>query len=129
MSFTYAMAQLGYWTAFHAICLCWGIVFPFHYRRIKKEDKVKYVHITTVLLALLLPTIPALLHLKDGYTMTDTPTTLCTGRNGDVTYFALILPSSCGIAVSTLAFVIISWTVLKVRFLILNCTSACINLQ
>ena len=78
------------------------------------EGKIKYVHITTVLLGLLLPTIPALMHLKDGYTMTDTPTTLCTGRNEAVTYFALILPSSCLIATSSTALVIIFWKILKV---------------
>ena len=75
---------------------------------------MKYVHITTVLLALFLPTIPALLHLKHGYTMTDTPTTVCTGRDAAVTFFTLILPASILLAVATSMLVIIFWTILKV---------------
>ena len=78
------------------------------------EGKLKYIHLTTIFLGLFLPTLPALLHLKDGYTITDSPTTLCTGRNKDITFFALVFPSSVLIAISTAACVIIFWNVLKV---------------
>ena len=101
--------------AFHAIGLCWGILFPFHFRQMKTEQKLKYYHITTVLLALVLPAFPALIHLRDGYTIADTPTTLCVGRNVAVTFFALILPLSGLMAVATSALIIMFWKILKVN--------------
>ena len=111
---TYGEAQLGYWVAFHAIGLCWGIVFPVHFRLMKTGKKLKYYHITTVLLALILSAFPALIHLHDGYSMGNSPTTLCIGRNVAVTFFALILPLSGLIAVATSALIIMFWKIFKV---------------
>jgi hypothetical protein len=111
---TYGQAQLGYWVAFHAISLCWAIVFPFHFRRMKTEGKLKYFHIVTVLIALLFPTLPALINLHDGYTMADTPTTICIGRNVDVIFLALVLPLCVLIAVAASALIITFWKILKV---------------
>ena len=113
--YTYGEAQLGYWTAFHAIGLCWGIIFPFHFRQMKTGQKLKYYHIMTVLLALILPAFPALIHLHDGYSMGYSPTTLCFGRNVAVTLFALILPLSGLMAVATSTLIIVFWKILKVR--------------
>ena len=89
----YLLLQLTLWSTFHALGLCWGIAFPFHYRRFKIEGKVKYIHITTVALGLVLPTIPALAPLVDGYTVTlsliDSGT--CGARNVEITFFTTIL--------------------------------------
>ena len=83
----YGLVQLVLWITFHAISLCWGILFPFHFRQMKLTKKLKYVHISTVLVALLLPIIPALLLLfKDGYVIIDTPTTFCAGRSLEYTF-------------------------------------------
>ena len=110
----YGLAQLVLWVTFHAVSLCWGILFPFHFRRMKADKKLKYIHITTVLSALLLPTIPALLLLKDGYVIIDTPTTFCAGRSAAHTFYALILPLSIMLAIATSAFIIMLWILLKV---------------
>ena len=112
---TYGQAQLGYWVAFHAISLCWAIVFPFHFRRMKAEGKLKYFHIVTVLIAMLFPTLPALINLRDGYIMADRPTTLCIGRNVDIIFFALVLPLCVLIAVAISALIIMFWKILKVH--------------
>ena len=77
--------------------------------------KLKYFHITTVLMALFFPTLPALINLHEGYTMADTPTTLCIGRSVAVTFFALIFPLSILIAVATSALIIMFWKILKVK--------------
>ena len=122
----YGQAQLGYWVAFHAVELCWGIAFPLHFRQMKTERKLKYFHITTVLLAVLLPTLPALINLHEGYTMADTPTTVCFGRSVTVTFFALILPLSVLIAVATSAMIITFWKILKVHFHKFSSHSVCI---
>ena len=80
----------------------------------KTDKKLKYIHTSTVLVALILPAIPALLLLKDGYVIIDTPTTFCAGRSPEYTFYALILPLSVLLAVATSAFIIILWTLIKV---------------
>ena len=115
MVYVYGVLQLNIWAMFHALGLCWGIAFPFHYRRFKLEDKIKYIHIVTVTIALLLPTVPALLYLKSGYAALFTPTRVCTGRSLAVTYFAFLLPSSIVLATMTFALGVVFWTILKVR--------------
>ena len=81
----------------------------------KAEGKLKYFHIATVLIALLFPTLPALINLRDGYIIADTPTTLCIGRNVDIIFFALVLPLCVLIAVATSALIIMFWKLLKVN--------------
>ena len=89
---------------------------PFHFTFgvMKTGKTLKYYHITTVLLALILPTLPALIHLYDGYTIGNSPTTVCLGRNVAVTFFALILPLSGLIAVASSALIILFGKILKV---------------
>ena len=113
--FTYGLAQLGLFILFHAVGLCWGVVFPFHFRKFKAEEKLKYIHVTTVLIALFLPTVPALLHLEKGYGIASSPTTICFGRSVAVTFFSLILPLSVVLAITTSVFVIIFWIIFKVQ--------------
>ena len=114
MVYVYGVLQLNIWAMFHALGLCWGLVFPFHYRTFKAEGKIKYVHIATVIVALLVPTLPALLYLKSGYAALFTPTRVCTGRSLTVTYFAFLLPSSIILATTTFALGVVFWTILKV---------------
>ena len=115
MVYVYGVLQLNIWAMFHALGLCWGLVFPFHYRTFKAEGKIKYIHIATVIVALLVPTLPALLYLKSGYAALFTPTRVCTGRSLTVTYFAFLLPSSIILATTTFALGVVFWTILKVE--------------
>ena len=112
--FMYGMAQLGIFVLFHAVGLCWGVVFPFHFRKFKAEGKLKYVHIATLLIALLLPLVPALLHLKEGYVVANSPTVICHGRSIDVTFFSFILPMSTILAVATSILTVMFWIISKV---------------
>ena len=113
--YIYGMLQVNIWAMLHALGLSWGIVFPFHYRRFRVEEKIKYIHVVTVVVALLLPIIPALLYLiKDGYGPLFTPTRVCTGRNLNVTYFAFLLPISIILATTTSSLAMVFWTILKV---------------
>ena len=102
------------WVTFHAVSLCWGILFPFHFRRMKADKKLKYIHIITVFAALLLPVFPSLLLLKDGYVFIDTPATFCAGRSPVYTFYALILPLSILLAIATSALIIMLWVIMKV---------------
>lgn len=113
--FTYGLAQLGLFVLFHAGGLCWGVAFPFHFRRFKAQKQIKYIHITTIIATLFLPLVPALLHLDEGYGVANTPSTVCFGRNVAVTYFTLILPLSVILAIATSILVIMFWIIFKVN--------------
>ena len=111
----YLLLQLTLWGTFHTLGLCWSIAFPFHYRRFKTEGRVKYVHGITVVLGLVLPAIPALAALVDGYTVTLSPIDVCGGRNKDITFFTTILPISTLIAASSTVLIILFWIIFKVK--------------
>ena len=111
----YGVFQLTLLVTFHALGLFWSIVFPFHYRRFKLGTKIKYIHITSVILAVVVPIILPLLHLIDGYTIGPNPIIeSCSGRNASLNYFLLILPVSILLAFTSSLFVIVFWTILKV---------------
>ena len=110
----YLLLQITLWGTFHALGLGWSIFFPFQYRRFKAEGRVKYIHIITLILGLVLPAIAALVPLIDGYTIAPTPINNCVGRNGAITFFATILPIIVLIAATTTVGVILFWTIFKV---------------
>ena len=110
----YGLLQIAMWLLFHSGALFWGIVFPFHYRRWKNEGRFKYIHITTVILALLVPTIPAFVNLRFGYAVFSSPTFACQGTNANSTYATLILPFSIIWAISSSMLAITFWTIFKV---------------
>lgn len=112
--FTYGQVQVSMWAFFHATAILIGIAFPFFYRNIKAENKIKYIHITTVVLALVLPAIPSLLHLIDGYTISSSLNVVCAGRNRSITYITVVLPNSVLCALTTAALIITFWKILKV---------------
>ena len=110
----YFLLQITLFMTFHAIGLSWGIIFPFHYRRFKAHGRIKYVHASTLILGLILPAIPALLHLINGYTIDVDLINSCHGRNEQINYFFETLPLSILIALATSVFVILLWKIFKV---------------
>ena len=100
---------------FHTLGMCWSIVFPFHYRRFKTEGRIKYIHAFTVVVGLVLPVIPALLPLIDGYVIIPGQFNFCSGRNIDIIFFAVDFPASILVATSTTMLVIIFWKIYKVN--------------
>ena len=115
IAYSYLSLQITLWGTFHALGLCWGIMFPFHYRRFKTEGRIKYVHVTTVILGLVLPAISALVPLAGGYTITPSPINHCVGRNMAITYFTIILPISILMAASSTVLIILFWIIFKVK--------------
>ena len=111
---SYTFIQISLWRTFHTLGLCWSIAFPFHYRRSKTEVRIKYIHAFTVVLGLVLPAIPALLPLIDGYSIVPGPLNLCLGRNIAITYFTTILPVSILVATSMSLLVFMFWKIFKV---------------
>ena len=93
--------------------LFWGVVFPFSYRQFVNLGRLRYAHAISSILGVILPLLPALVHLKDGYILSINPPYICFGRNGDITFYLVILPLSimlgCGLCLLT----IVLWTMFK----------------
>ena len=104
------------WGGIHAGFVFWGLKYPFNYRMFKISGKIRYAHIISVLLAVVLPLPGALVHLKGGYVITASPSLVCAGRNTDYTYFAFTLPLSVLLVITTCLIALILWTVLKVSY-------------
>lgn len=124
---TYALGQVSLWIVFHAFGLLRGIAFPFFYRRIKEEGALKYIHISTVVIALVFPLVPALLHLIDGYGIAPAPISVCIGRNMAITYYSLVLPVSILFAITTTIFILLSRKLLKVHYMNIIISVMCVK--
>ena len=69
------------------------------------------------MLSPVLPAIPALLPLIDGYVaIFPDPLIFCLGRNSAITYFTMILPVSILVAISTTMLVTILWKIFKINY-------------
>ena len=112
--FNYALMQSTFWVLFHVAALFWGIAFPFHYRQFKDNGYLKYIHVATVAVAILLPLVSALAPLKDGYVPARFPPIVCTAANTDYTFYTLVFPISILLAISTCLLIITFWIILKV---------------
>ena len=116
----YLLAQISSWILFHALGILRGIAFPFLYHKIKTEGKLKYIHITTVMIALILPLVPALLPLIDGYGVIPTSIGICVGRNIVITYFSLVLPFSILFAIASTVLIAVFWRLFKVTTVLVS---------
>lgn len=89
--------------------------YPFSYRVFKISGRIRYAHIISIILALVIPLPGALVHLKGGFVLTASPTVVCAGRSTDYNYYTIVLPLSIVLTITTCLIVLIFWTVLKVR--------------
>ncbi len=100
VTFYYSIEQMCIWAVLHAAFLFWAIYFPFSYRRLQMSGKMRYAHIISVLLALILPLLGALIPLKEGHIIGRNPSYTCFGRNSNYTFYTFILPVSISMAVT-----------------------------
>ena len=112
--FASGLQQLMMFGGSHAVFLFWAVVFPFSFRQLKLSGRMRYAHIISVILGILVPLPAGLTQLKDGYAASFTPTILCVGRNRDYTYYAFVLPSCIIMCTVSCLLVIIIWTIFKV---------------
>ena len=110
----YCTEQVGMWIVLHTTFLFWGVVFPFSYRELRVSGRIRYAHIISVLLALIVPLLGALAPLKDGYVITRNPTLACQGRNSDHTYYTFILPATITLCITSCLLAVTFWTLFKV---------------
>ena len=116
--FYYGLFQLIVWWFCHEVSLFWTIRFPMHARTFETSRRVKYVHITMVVVGLVLPTLPVIVTFTtgdpSGFGMTRFPPILCTGLQKDSTFYSLVLPINILMIIGIPLLIIIFWTIHKV---------------
>ena len=95
--------------------LLWGVAYPFSYKRLKISGNHRYAHIICVVLALVLPLLPALAQLKGGYVNLAGKPYYCFGRNPIINRYMFVLPLSIMVGISTYLLVVIFWIIFKVQ--------------
>ena len=97
----------------------WGLKFPFQAHNFKVTGKMKYLHITVVLLALILPIIPVAVVLgTGGYTFARFTPIICSAQNTDAAFYAVIIPVGVMLALGITLLILLFWTIYKVCTLI-----------
>ena len=114
---TYCFCQISILVFIFILFLFWSVAYPFSYRRLKILGMHRRAHIISVILALTLPLLPSLVHLKYGYFLPTTPPHICFGRNKTINFYMIILPQSIILGISTCLLVVIFWTIFKVLIL------------
>ena len=102
------------WGGLHAVFLLWAVLFPFSYRRLRTSGRMRYAHIISIILAVIIPLPAGLIHLGDGYSPTFSPVIVCAGRNRDYTYYTFVLPMSIIMCIASCLLLVIAWTIFKV---------------
>ena len=133
MVFTYTLVQLATWLLFHTVALFWKIAFPFHARSFKASQKIKYIHIACAIAGFTLPLVPIIASVADsavdydpsttnisfldsglGFAQTRFPPILCTGSDGDVVFYSVVLPIDIALAFGCSLLIYIFWMIHKV---------------
>ena len=108
----------GCWWLFHTIVIFWNVWFPLHARHFDVSGYNKYLHMTIIVTALILPLIPVGVAFgTGGYATTSlTPSlTTCIIRNTAVSFYAYVLPICLGFSVGITLNILSIWKLLKMR--------------
>ena len=118
--FYYGIFQVTVWWFCHVVSLFWGIRFPFHFKSFKATHRLKYVHITMVIVGLVLPTLPVILPFTTGdpnmrgFGLTVFPPTNCDSLQVALTFFSLPLPINLLLVTGIPLLIIVLWIIHKV---------------
>ena len=116
----YGLFQLAMWWFCHEVSLFWKIKFPFHARSFETTHRIKYVHITMVIVGLVLPALPVVVTFaaaardSRGFGLIRFPPILCSGLQSDATFYSFVLPINILLAIGIPLLIIIFWIIHKV---------------
>ena len=125
----YSLLQIAVFWFCHVLILFWKIRFPFHSWSFQVANRVKYIHITVIALAILVPFIPIIATMSQnaygkstaqavtdglGFGIARFPPIFCLGRNANTTFYSLILPILAILIVGMTMLITLFWTIHKV---------------
>ena len=135
--FYYGLLQVSCWWLCHVSILFWKITFPFHARSCDLDQRTRYIHIACVVVCFLLPLLPIIViighDLRTNPETTDSsitngaigtlgfgrpqfPPIVCTGIDGDATFYSLVLPIIIILAIGLTLLMLMFWFVHKVNY-------------
>ena len=122
------MLQLALWAVFHVAVVFLAVVFPLYNWELDISGKIKYIHITMVLVGLILPCVPvAVTFGTGGFAFGDTrfPPIICFGRDRGATVYSLTIPESVLVATGISLLIVVFWKIIKVSFCVASSQNVC----
>ena len=99
----YSLIQASYWMLCYTLEVYWSLKFPFSYKRVKDDGKLRYFSAATVFISVVFPSLALILAADEFY-----PTTIvysaCSSRNP--TLFNLVSTLHLSLTMYTCSFVI-----------------------
>ena len=111
----YCFVNLALWGSLLAAFLYWSVGHPFSFRQLKVTGRIRYAHITCILLSLIIPLPSAFAPLIDGSVFTTSLVLPCLALNADYVYSTVILPINILLGIQVVLLVLIIWILFKVR--------------
>ena len=103
------------WAVLQAVFMFWSVAHPFSFRQLKITGNIRYAHIISILLALLIPLPSAFTQLAGGSVFVTSLVLPCLGLNTNYIYYTFILPISLLLIGDAILLVLIVWILFKVR--------------
>lgn len=128
----YSLMFLSLWWICHIVIIYWKFQFPFHARNWELDGKMKYVHLVSMILIILLSFIPLMvIMIVDwqrktagqiimgtlGFGKTRFHPLVCTATHRGTVYYSLILPINLLVIVGVTLLILSIWLVHKVRYM------------
>ena len=110
--------QLALWAICLVVMMFLGVVFPIHMKHLSASGKIKYIHITMVLLGLILPWVPVAVTLgTGGLSPRDVvfPPIVCFGRDRGATIYSLNIVDSILLATGISLLILVFYKLIKVN--------------
>ena len=111
---SYSLVHLSVWAVLQAVFMFWSVAYPFSFRQLKITGKIRYAHIISILLALLIPLPSAFTQLAGGSVFTTNLVVPCLGRNRNYIYYTFILPISLLLGGGLVLLMLVIWILFKV---------------
>ena len=111
----YCFVNIAVWGSLLAAFVYWSVGHPFSFRQLKVTGRIRYAHIISILLSLIIPLPSAFAPLIDGSVFTTSLVLPCLSLNADYVYSTFILPINILLGIQVVLLVLIIWILFKVR--------------
>ena len=112
----YCFMQIAVLWICHVSMIFWNVRFPDQYMLLNRRHQVKYIHLVSGLVAIVVPVIPvAAIFGTGGFVNARFPPLLCLPSNANAAFYSLVLPVSVLIASGVTLLLAVFWTLHKVR--------------
>ena len=121
----YCFMQIAVLWILHVSVIFWNVRFPDQYMLLNRRHQVKYIHLVSVLVAIVVPVIPvAVIYGTGGFVNGRFPPLLCLPSNANAAFYSLVLPVSVLIASGVTLLLAVFWTLHKVSVFYMHAYTA-----